>query len=273
VKFSPIELLVATGLAGLIAIASYRLRLLDRGGAWVALLVGTTIFYGGGLSASVILILFFVSSSFLTRLPPPTNGPAHDDAKQPRNGLQALANGGAPALAMLVLVIRADLREEASAFGLGALACATADTWATELGTRYGGTVYNILTLKQTEHGTSGGVTVVGLGASLAGALFIALLSRISLPYSYLCELQLSPALLITTVAGLAGSVIDSLLGATIQARYQCVICGEIREVSRHCNAAGRRVHGLSGVSNDVVNAVSSTWAGLLALGLLGLFR
>ena len=59
------------------------------------------------------------------------------------------------------------------AFGLGTLAAATADTWATEVGTLAGGTPRSIRTLRPVPAGTSGGVSVVGTLASVLGALLL----------------------------------------------------------------------------------------------------
>ena len=271
-KFSPAELILAIGLATTIALVARKLRLLDAGGAVAAFFIGSIIFYAGGLLASVILILFFVTSSLLTRLPRTSSVRLEEEGKHPRNWLQAVANGGAPALAMLVLLFRPDLREETTAFFLGAIACATADTWATEIGTRYGGRVYHIVTLREHVPGASGGVTGRGLLASLLGALLIGLLSRLSLPYSYLCELQMSPSIAIATVAGFAGALIDSVLGATVQERFQCTVCGVYTERPVHCGAQAIRIGGIRRVSNDVVNAISCFWSGILALGLLSAF-
>jgi uncharacterized membrane protein len=73
-------------------------------------------------------------------------------------------------------------------------------------------------------------------------------------------------AVWVISVVGLIGALVDSFLGATIQAQYQCPTCKKITEKTYHCGneniplVSGHRV-----ITNDIVN-LSNTLAG----GLLG---
>jgi uncharacterized membrane protein len=61
---------------------------------------------------------------------------------------------------------------------------------------------------------------------------------------------------------GFAGSLLDSLLGAFLQARYGQEI--------QHDMGVGKPTQGFAAISNDVVNALSSAGiAGIAAMGLL----
>src|SRR5438093_5464504 len=110
----------------------------------------------------------------------------------------SLANGGVAALAALA--------GSWAAFA-GALAAATADTWATEIG-RYSRKPPRLITTgKPVAAGTDGGMTLVGTVGGIAGAAFMAALA-------FLFEPRVAVAV---AVAGVFGMLLDSLLGATVQ--------------------------------------------------------
>lgn len=53
---------------------------------------------------------------------------------------------------------------------LASLAAATSDTWATEIGRRYGGKPFQLRQISKDEIGRSGAMTFIGTLASLAGS-------------------------------------------------------------------------------------------------------
>jgi uncharacterized protein (TIGR00297 family) len=90
----------------------------------------------------------------------------------------------------------------------GALAAATADTWATEIGSWSPHPPRLITTWKPVPAGTDGGVTLLGTAGGMGGALFL----------GGCTALLFSPALAVVW-AGLVGLLVDSLLGATVQGK------------------------------------------------------
>ena len=75
--------------------------------------------------------------------------------------------------------------------------------------------------------------------------------------------------LLAATVGGLAGSMMDSLLGATVQAIYRCEQCHKETERRVHrCGQATRLVRGWRWMGNDVVNALASVVGAAVAAGI-----
>jgi uncharacterized membrane protein len=63
--------------------------------------------------------------------------------------------------------------------------------------------------------------------------------------------------------AGVVGMLVDSLLGATLQARFACPICGRAAERPGRCHEPLRLIHGIRWFDNDAVN-LAGTLAGAL---------
>lgn len=145
-----------------------------------------------------------------------------------------------------------------------------ADTWATELGVLSRSLPRLITNGKVVERGTSGGISGLGSLAALAGALLIAFLAVILTPP----ENSLS-FLLAAGLGGLAGSLFDSLLGATIQAIYYCQVCS--KETEQHpyhsCGNATTLIRGKIWMNNDWVNFACSVVGALTTLALLGMLN
>jgi uncharacterized protein (TIGR00297 family) len=252
------QLLFGFLLATLVTFAAYRAHSLSKSGALGALLEGTIIFGLGGWQWAVLLLGFFISSSALTRLFGKKKASLNEkfDKGGVRDIGQVLANGGIAALfAGLHYFLPA---ASWTWFGFAAsLAAVNADTWATELGVLNPSMPRLITNGKPVERGTSGGISVYGTLAATGGAAFIALLAilvmpSLHLPFSFL----LTFSFLLITFSGLAGSLFDSFLGATVQAIYHCPHCD--KETERHplhtCGTRTVQVRGRKWLNNDLVN-------------------
>jgi uncharacterized protein (TIGR00297 family) len=265
-----VEFVVGLVISLTIGIAGYKRGALNGSGVAGALLTGTLMFGLGGWEWGTLLITFFASSSALSFYHArEKEGLAEKFAKGHRRDLgQALANGGiATLLAVLSQAFPHELWFVACA---GAMAAVNADTWATELGVLSSRPPRLITTGRGVEVGTSGGVTWLGTGASLGGALFIGLLGGLA---SLILQQGLAAAstlLLAATAGGLAGSLFDSLLGASVQAIYWCDACGKETERRIHrCGHETRQLRGWHWLGNDAVNFVASA-AGALAAVMIG---
>ena len=248
--------LVAALLGGCVAALAYWRRALTRDGAIAAAVVGAVVFFRGGLPAAASLLAFFGSSSALSRVGQSrkASGPLAQAKGARRDAWQVLANGGVATLCIALGHRRGFV---------GSLAAAGADTWATELGMLAGRRPRLITTLRPVVPGTSGGITPEGLAASMGGALVVG--GAWSLFGGGGAGLRLA------LVAGACGSLVDSVLGATVQARYQCQACGAASEAPRHtaCDRPARLVRGRAWLTNDTVNALA-TLSGAAAGTLLG---
>jgi uncharacterized protein (TIGR00297 family) len=198
---------VITGvlLAALIAGAAWRLRALTIGGALAAAAVGAAIYGFGGVRWAVLLLVFFVTSSMFTRA-----GGEHKTSSGDRAGRTAgqVAANGLVAAAFALAHSGSGAPWIATGF-VGAVAAATADTWATEIGLLSRTPPRLITTGKVCRPGQSGGITSLGTRGGIAGAGVIALLGNVLLGTSVLGVL----------IAGTAAMFADSLLGATLEAR------------------------------------------------------
>jgi len=207
---TPLELIIGILGALIVSVIAWRMKALTVSGAVAAFVVGGCIFSFGGIEAASVLIAFFVSGSLLSKLNPDVN----KNEKNGRDYKQVLSNGVAPVIGVLLTALTPMVREQATVFFLASLATATADTWATEIGMRYGNRVFNIFSLRPMQKGLSGGVSVIGLIASVLGAMFIALLPL--LPFwqgDKMCGLVLVKIFPVIAIAGFLGVLMDSLLG------------------------------------------------------------
>ncbi len=247
--------LIAVGAAAAVSASAWQLRALTARGAVAGTLVGSAVFGSAGLGPAVVLVAFFVSSSAPSMLP-------GGGARSRRGARQVLANGSVAALAACFH----SLHPFADLALLGAVAAATADTWATEVGVRLGRRPRSILTLRRQPPGTSGAVSLPGTLGAAAGALAVAGAG------GWLVPGLDAGALIAVALGGLAGSLADSVAGAGFQAVYRCPACGATPEVSRHsgCPERALRVSGLPGVDNDAVNLIATaTGAAASVLALL----
>jgi uncharacterized protein (TIGR00297 family) len=264
------QLLIGFLLAILIAVAARRARALSTSGAWAAVLTGGFIFGLGGVSWAVLLLVFFISSSALSRSfsKQKTKVAEKFSKGSQRDWGQVMANGGLGAVLAIGLWL-APHQEGLWLAYAGAMAAVNADTWSTELGVLSPVLPRLITNGKKVEQGTSGGISLTGTLAALAGAILIGIAAVVSKAGQGWWFIFLSIVL-----GGLIGSLFDSVLGATVQAIYWCPSCS--KETERHpmhtCGTSTSQIRGWSWVNNDVVNLACSLMGAIAAVGVWLLF-
>jgi uncharacterized protein (TIGR00297 family) len=251
-KIMLIQISLGILFAALISWAAFRLHSLSKSGAWGAFLEGTIIFGLGGWRWAVLLMAFFVSSSALTRLFGKKKAILNEkfDKGGTRDIGQVLANG---AVASIFAGLHFFLPAASWPWVVFAasLAAVNADTWATELGVLDPSQPRLITSWAMVEGGTSGAVSTYGTLAAAGGSAFIAIWGALLGPAGRgFADLE------IIIIAGLLGSLFDSLLGATVQAIYRCPRCG--KETEKHplhtCGSETIQIRGWSWLNNDMVN-------------------
>jgi uncharacterized protein (TIGR00297 family) len=257
--------LVGVILATAMSLVAYRVRALSASGTAAAVVAGT-VAMAAGWSWGIVLIAYFASAVALSRFraaEKESRTAGRIEKSGPRDATQVLANGGVFALVALGYWLSPDPAWQA--LGAGALGASAADTWATEVGTLARAAPRSILDWHPVEVGTSGGVTVQGFVAGLAGSAFIALVAwLVRWPAS-----SMGAAL----IGGAVGCLLDSVLGASWQARRWCATCGTLTEQRIHrCGSRTTVTGGVRWLDNDGVNALSTIGGALFGATGAGYF-
>ncbi|MDQ3007035.1 MAG: DUF92 domain-containing protein [Chloroflexota bacterium] len=257
-----IGLLIAT----LISYIAYKVDSLNKSGAFAAAIMGTIIFGIGGWQWSILLVTFFTTSSALSRAFKKTKLGLNEKFSKgnARDAGQVFGNGGVATIFVLLNALYPESTFSWVGFA-ASLAAVNADTWATELGV-LNPTPPRIITdiRKRVEKGTSGGVSLYGIFASLLGSAIIALLAVLLSPTHSLN----TDHFLLITASGLAASLFDSFLGATVQAMYFCPT--DKKETEKHplhtCGTETVHIRGWRWLDNDWVNFACALFGVLVAL-------
>jgi len=270
--------------AGLgIAYLAYRACALNLSGATAAAVLGTVVFGLGGVGWAAVLLTFFISASALSKIFQTQKAAVEQNfAKGSRRDAgQVIANGGVGGVLALAFFILTQGFPESRLLSLlwlgfcASFAAANADTWATELGVLNPKKPVLISTFQRVPPGTSGGVSLAGTLAALAGSVLVGCVAVLSGFAGWAPAIGMAwwTQLLAIAGAGLLGSLVDSYLGATVQAVYTCPACD--KETERHpvhsCGTGTVLKRGLRWLNNDWVNAACTFSAGLLGVlsGLL----
>lgn len=257
-------------------------RSLDGSGALAALLVGFVLTMAN-YSFFSSLLFFFITSSKLTRWGGAEKKKIDAEYKEggQRNWVQVFCNGGVPTELALLYMIEVGPGEIPIDFGkqysaswmclslLGALACSTGDTWASEVGPVLSKSKPRLITTwEEVPTGTNGGVTPVGLVASFLGGLTVGLAYFVT-QLLFISDLHLAdpqwPIIVYGGVAGLLGSMLDSFLGANMQ---YSGFDSSIGMVVSYESVTTRRISGKPILDNNAVNLFSSVLIALILPGL-----
>ncbi|XVN58278.1 DUF92 domain-containing protein [Cyanobium sp. BSA11S] len=224
--------------AGLIT-AAQRLPLLTKAG-WVhAGILGTLLWGCLGWRGWLAVVLYLALGSAVTRLGIRRKqeqglAEARGGRRGPENVWGSAATGAV--LALLTTLPGAPIPWLLIGFA-ASFAAKLADTCGSEIGKRWGRTTVLITTLRPVPPGSEGAISLEGSLASLGGSALMALVLL------FLGLLPGSAAALLVTAVGLVATLIESLIGASLQGR-------------------------LAWLSNELVNGLQTLIAALLALGL-----
>ncbi|CAM9420649.1 unnamed protein product [Phaeothamnion confervicola] len=292
-----LKLASAACIAAYLAYSGVKKKSLSKGGAAAAFFVG---FFSFLVSArhGFTMIAFYKSSSILTKAGHAQKKLLADDYQEggQRSAWQVLSCSLFATLLALYGWLKLGMSDAFIDFrvdplGSGLLcayvafyATCNGDTWSSELGILSRSPPRLILPpFRSVPRGTNGGVSALGTVAAAAGGLFIGLaffllgvVSGCCLPgdgtNSELSPPSQLPLLALGALSGLLGSVLDSAMGAILQASYysderHCIVSAPTAAELK--DGAVRRVCGRDWLTNQQVNAISavvvSVAGGLLA--------
>lgn len=249
-----------------VAVAAYLARQLTFGGSVGAFIVGFGTTWILGFGALAALMLFFLSAGVLGKISRRSSAvEVHKiQAKGGRRDImQVCANGLMALVAALLYAFNPSLPLLVM-FG-SAVGEAASDTFASEVGILSKTKPVSILTGRPMPPGLSGAVSPLGLASGLLGALLISLcVWGCFLPVTVQSLLAAS----VMTLSSFFGCILDSILGASVQAHYydevnKCIterpmVDGRILPLER----------GIRWVDNDMVNLVSNAVASAVGLSL-----
>lgn len=260
------DVLIGFILSFIIAIAAYWKKSLSFSGLMGAVVLGTSLYFFGGVYLCAIMISFFISSSLLTKVKEDSKKMLEDINEKGgrRDYIQVAANGSVGLLFAAIYFLTSN-QIYLLAYGT-AFAAANADTWASEIGVLSKSAPISILNFKKAENGVSGAVSLLGTVAAFLGSLFLAVVFCIGYIIRFGYNNNLIYLGIIITIAGFAGSIIDSIIGAALQAKYRCKICGKLTEKKYHHGQTAILVSGVSWINNDVVNLVSGVASSIIAI-------
>ena len=291
----------------LLALIGYKKKSLDLSGAVSASLVGVlTIF--SGVRYGLTLAFFFFSGSAVTKVQSEVKKQVDEHFKEGgglRDFVQVMANGLVPTmLAAASLYSLGGLSFIANTTGAGAFAeaiissggsnssmnnattkvastlavaflsyfsCCGGDTFASELGVLSKSKPRLITTFcrKEVEPGTNGGVSLLGVVASIFGGLVAASGWALGAYITSGVRTEILYALIIGAFGGFFGSFVDSVLGATVQ---YSGYCRERKKVVSKPGPTVTKISGLEILSNSGVNVLSASCIAV-AFGALYYYR
>ena len=242
------SLLIWSVLSGIAFYLAFKYKSLSKNGVIAAYIMGIIIFGAGGLKWVTPIVIFFILSSIISKISKSDNQ-IHKGSK--RDIIQVLANGG---IATIISIINFYApNENLYVIYLAVIAAATADTWASEIGSFSYTDPFHVIKFTRVPKGTSGAISFLGTIGSVLGATAIAIVGSIwnvSLPLIYLI-----------VITGSIGSLVDSFIGGSIQANFQCLKCNNITEKRTHCNASSLHKSGIYFIDNDMVNFLNTVSA------------
>lgn len=249
------------------SLVSFRTRQLTASGALVAFFVGFGITYFLGFGALTSMLLFFLSAGVLSKfakLRSKHDAQSIQKKGSRRDGMQVFANGGMALVAAVLYGLSPSIVALVM-FG-SSVAEAASDTFAGEIGILSKGNPISIITGRRMRPGLSGAVSPLGSVAGLLGSLFIALYWMSNF---FPLESKSFAYASVVAVSGFFGCLMDSVLGATVQAHYYDE---ESDALTEHPTSKGKKLpleRGIRWIDNDLVNLMSNVIATLLGASLV----
>ena len=189
----------------ILGIVTYKRNALDLLGSLTMVLMGIIIIFSAGANWLLLLIIFLVLTLLATRY---SKAYKHSlgEYEGRRSSKNVISNG---IVAFMMAAFGGYYLPFVGGF-VGAIATATADTLASEIGVLQQPRL--ITTFQKVDPGTNGAVSVLGTAVGIIGALIIGI-------SAFLLGIVPNPmsAIVVSVISGTVGCFMDSFLGATFE--------------------------------------------------------
>jgi uncharacterized protein (TIGR00297 family) len=177
-------------------------------------LVAYLVFAGAGFTGVAMMTTFFILASTATSWQSHKKEAfvVETEHKSGRTTGQVLANAGVAGLCGMAVLMFPGFSPLLSLMMAASFASATADTLSSELGTVYGRSFFNIITLKPDKRGLDGVISLEGTLIGVAGSFVIALIYAIGFGWGL--------NMIWIIIAGTVGNISDSLMGALLERKH-----------------------------------------------------
>ncbi|WP_416174943.1 MAG: DUF92 domain-containing protein [Bifidobacterium crudilactis] len=258
-RYSSVGLYVYLLLALSILLIAYGRKAITEDGIVAAILTAATLYTFANVWIGISLLLFFVAGSVVSAISNDAKraGERRQISGSARNWKQVICNS-LPASAALWIAQFSTEKNVALLICFCVFAAACADTFSSEIGMLGGGRVLSLTTLRPTPHGTSGGVSLLGLAAGLLGSALLAVPSIVQFGFK---------GFVFVCLLGMCGTLIDSILGSSIQQRFKDRK-GQLMDVPAY--ARQQVSAGIAHIGNSAVNLLSLCAVCILAYAASG---
>ena len=187
---------------------TYKRRALDLFGSLIMILMGVVIIFSAGTNWLLLIVLFLIMCLLATRYSKKYKR-SLGEYEGRRTSKNVISNG---VVACFMAAFGGYYLPLVGGF-IGAIATATADTMASEIGVLHQPRL--LTTMQKVDPGTDGAVSLLGTAVGMAGAAIIGLAA-------YLLGILPNPftAILVSVISGTVGCFVDSFLGATFERRF-----------------------------------------------------
>lgn len=190
----------------ILGFVTYKRKSLDLFGSAVMIIMGIVIIFSAGANWLLLIILFLIMSLIATKYSKKYKM-SLGEFEGRRTSKNVISNG---VVACFMAAFGGYYLPFVGGF-IGAIATATADTMASEIGVLD----HNprlITTFQKVDPGTNGAVSVLGTAVGIAGAAVIGIAA-------YLLGILANPltAILVSIISGTVGCFMDSILGAVFE--------------------------------------------------------
>jgi len=231
---------------------------LDYYGSLLAMIMAVSYMYFGGIFGICMLLseyFFIFGVSKFKKIVLKSN-----KKEKPRNFLQVLINGGIGTAFIILYGIFN--KQSMLIISLISLSGCLIDSVSSDVGVlSKKDTSYDFIKRKRVPKGISGGISILGTISALICAIIIAIIVCIYLKLSIFYIFLIAGLIFLQTI-------IDSILGSLLQAKFKCTKCQEITEKTVHCDNKTEIIEGIHWVNNNMVNIMSSAITTLIAVAI-----